>query len=69
MRGAGATRLVMRYAFSSMLFYRIGVLWVLSSFNFISLNGVWIVLSLDLFTQAILFTRLHFKGDWLDAKV
>ena len=69
MRGAGATRLVMRYAFSSMLFYRIGVLWVLSSFNFISLTGVWIVLSLDLFTQAILFTRLHFKGDWLDAKV
>jgi putative MATE family efflux protein len=69
MRGAGATRLVMRYAFSSMLFYRIGVLWVLSSYHFISLTGVWIVLSLDLFTQAILFTRLHFKGDWLDAKV
>lgn len=69
MRGAGATRLVMRYAFSSMLFYRILVLWVLSHFNLISLTGVWIVLSLDLFTQAILFSRLHFKGHWLDAKV
>jgi putative MATE family efflux protein len=69
MRGAGATRLVMRYAFSSMLFFRIGVLWVLSSFELISLTGVWIVLGLDLVTQSILFTRLHFKGHWLDAKV
>ncbi len=69
MRNAGATRLVMRYAFSSMLFYRIGVLWLLSSFEIISLTGVWIVLGLDLVTQSILFTRLHFKGHWLDAKV
>jgi putative MATE family efflux protein len=69
MRGAGATRLVMRWAFTSMLFYRIVVLWVLSSFNLISLTGVWIVLSLDLFTQAIVFSRLHFKGQWLDTKV
>ena len=69
MRGAGATRLVMRWAFTSMLFFRIGVLWVLSSMDLISLTGVWIVLSLDLFTQAIVFTRLHFKGRWLDAKV
>ncbi len=69
MRGAGATRMVMRWAFSSMLFYRIGVLWVLSSMELITLTGVWIVLSLDLFTQAIVFTRLHFKGRWLDAKV
>jgi Na+-driven multidrug efflux pump len=59
----------MRYAFSSMLFYRIGVLWILSHFDLISLTGVWIVLSMDLFTQAILFSRLHFKGDWLNAKV
>ena len=69
MRGAGATRLVMRWAFSSMLFYRIGVLWVLSSLEWVSLTGVWIVLGCDLVTQAIVFTRLHFKGQWLDAKV
>lgn len=69
MRGAGATRLVMRWAFSSMLFYRIGVLWVLSSLDWISLTGVWIVLGVDLLTQAIVFSRLHFKGRWLDAKV
>ena len=69
MRGAGATKLVMRWAFSSMLFYRIGVLWVLSQLNWISLTGVWIVLGLDLVTQAIVFSRLHFQGKWLDAKV
>ncbi len=69
MRGAGATRLVMRWAFSSMLFYRIGVLWLLSELGWATLTGVWIVLGFDLFTQAIVFTRLHFKGRWLDAKV
>lgn len=69
MRGAGATRLVMRWAFSSMIFFRIGVLWVLSHFGWISLTGVWIVLGLDLVTQAVVFTRLHFKGRWLEAKV
>jgi len=69
MRGAGATRLVMRWAFSSMLFYRIGVLWLLSELGWATLTGVWIVLGFDLFTQAIVFTRLHFKGRWLNANV
>jgi Na+-driven multidrug efflux pump len=35
----------------------------------ISLTGVWVVLSVDLFTQALIFSWLHFKGRWLDAKV
>lgn len=69
MRGAGATKLVMRWAFSSMLFYRIGVLWLLARLDMVSLTGVWIVLGLDLVTQAFVFTRLHFQGKWLDAKV
>lgn len=69
MRGAGATKLVMRWAFSSMLFYRVGVLWVLSEMGWVTLTGVWIVLGLDLLTQAIVFVRLHFKGRWLDASV
>jgi len=69
MRGAGAPRLVMCWAFSSMLFYRIGVLSLLAHYDLITVTGVWIVFSLDLFTQAILFTRLHFKGKWLDATV
>lgn len=69
MRGAGATKMVMSWAFGSMLFYRIGVLWVLSHYGWVSLTGVWMVLGLDLVTQAAVFTRLHFKGRWLDSEV
>jgi putative MATE family efflux protein len=69
MRGAGATKLVMRWAFGSMIFYRIVVLWLLSHFGWATLTNVWIVLGLDLVTQAVVFTRLHFKGKWLEAKV
>jgi putative MATE family efflux protein len=69
MRGAGATRMVMTRAFGSMLFFRVGVLWLLARLDMVSLTGVWIVLSLDLVTQAFVFTRLHFRGKWLEAKV
>jgi putative MATE family efflux protein len=69
MRGAGATHTVMLWAFGSMVFYRVGVLWVLSTFTALTLTGVWIVLSFDLLTQAIAFSRLHFRGKWLDARV
>jgi len=69
MRGAGATGTVMRWSFASMLFYRVGVLWALSQVGSITLTGVWIVLSVDLFTQALVFTWLHYRGDWLNARV
>ena len=69
MRGAGATGIVMRAAFSSMIFYRIGVLWTLAKFGPINLTLVWIVLAVDLTTQAMIFARLHFKGRWLEARV
>lgn len=69
MRGAGATRMVMTWAFGSMLFYRIGVLWLLAHTSWISLTIVWIVLAFDLLTQSVVFTFLHFRGRWLDAKV
>ena len=69
MRGAGATSMVIRYSFFSMIFFRIGVLALLSHLGRIDLVTVWIVLSLDLFTQAWIFARLHFRGKWLDARV
>lgn len=69
MRGAGATPIVMRWSFSSMLFYRVFVLWMLPHFMPVTLTTVWIVFGLDLLTQAAVFTRLHFKGKWLDAHV
>ena len=69
MRGAGATPIVMRWSFTSMLFYRVFVLWMLPHFMQVTLTTVWIVFGMDLLTQAAVFTRLHFKGKWLDAHV
>ena len=69
MRGAGATHIVMRWSFGSMIFYRVIVLWVMSQLGVASLTWVWIVLSCDLLTQALIFARLHFRGKWLDARV
>jgi putative MATE family efflux protein len=69
MRGAGATHIVMRWSFGSMFFYRVFVLWIMPRFMVVSLTAVWIVLSLDLMTQALIFSRLHFRGRWLDARV
>lgn len=69
MRGAGATRLVMRYSFSSMFFYRVIVVPIAVSFFGMGLTGIWVVMFIDVGTQAFFFARLHFKGDWLRAKV
>jgi len=69
MRGAGATTIVMRWSFASLLFYRVAALSLLSKFHLASLTLVWIVLGLDLLTQAIVFTKLHFHGKWLGYKV
>ena len=69
MRGAGATPIVMRWSFGSMLFYRVLVLSLLPRFLPLSLTSVWIVFGFDLLTQALIFSRLHFHGKWLDARV
>ena len=69
MRGAGATHLVMRWSFASMIFYRILVLHTLAHMGWISLTGVWIVMAVDLVTQAAIFIWLHLRGDWLRARV
>jgi len=69
MRGAGATNIVMRWSFGSMIFYRIFVLWWLKEMPWFDLRVVWVVFSLDLFTQALVFAWVHFRGKWLDARV
>lgn len=69
MRGAGATAMVIRYSFGSMIFFRIVVLAVADHLGLASLLAVWIILSLDLVCQAAIFTRQHFRGKWLDARV
>jgi putative MATE family efflux protein len=69
MRGAGATGIVLRWSFGSMIFYRVLVLMMMPHFMEPTLTAVWIVLGLDLLTQAVIFSRLHFRGKWLDARV
>jgi len=69
MRGAGATHLVMRWSFASMLFYRILVLHLLAAQGWLNLTGVWIVMTVDIVTQAGVFIWLHLRGDWLRARV
>jgi len=69
MRGAGATSLVMKYSFSTMIFYRVIVVWIAVKFFEVNLVGIWMILFADIVTQAILFSWLHFRGDWLKAKV
>lgn len=69
MRGAGATGIVMRWAFTSMIFFRVIVLWSLAKFWTPTLTHVWMVLATDLTVQAGIFTWLHFRGKWLNAKV
>ena len=69
LRGAGATKVVMRYAFVSMIFFRGIVVPVAVTFFDVGLRGVWIIMFMDVWLQAILFARIHFKGDWVHTKV
>lgn len=69
MRGAGATPLVMKWAFSIMAFFRIGVLFYFKSTGHLTLVGVWTIFAVDLTVQALVFSWLHFRGKWLDARV
>jgi putative MATE family efflux protein len=69
MRGAGATPMVMKWAFSIMAFFRIGVLFYFKSTGQLTLIGVWTIFAVDLTVQALVFSWLHFRGKWLDARV
>ncbi len=69
MRGAGASRLVMQTSYLSMVFYRLLGLYMVVHVFHGTLLHVWMVIALDLVTQAILFSRLHFSGKWMQAKV
>lgn len=69
MRGAGATPLVMKWAFSIMAFFRIGVLFYFKSTGHLTLVGVWTIFAVDLTVQALVFSWLHFRGKWLNARV
>ena len=69
MRGAGATTTVMRWSFGSMIFYRIGLMWLLHDQPWFDLRAVWGIFSLDLVTLALVFARVHYRVKCLDARV
>ena len=69
MRGAGDTRTVMIYSFTSMGLIRVGALWLAMHYTAIDLLGVWQVILCDVFIQGLIFSWLHFKGGWLQKKL
>lgn len=69
MRGAGATKTVMKVSYSSMIFVRLILLGIYVQREDATIQGAWLLMQLDMVIQAILCTYLHFKGKWLDAKV
>lgn len=69
MRGAGATSTVMITAFSVMVIVRVGFLGWYTTLPSASVQGVWWIMTLDLFVQAVVFTILHFRGGWTRARV
>ena len=58
----------MRWSFTSMLVFRIGVLWWAVERWGAGLTGVWIVFACDMLVQAVMFSWLHFRGGWLKAR-
>ncbi|MDE0826018.1 MAG: MATE family efflux transporter [Akkermansiaceae bacterium] len=69
LRGAGATRLVMLYSFSSMILFR-GIIVPIGVTQFgLELRGIWVIMFIDVVVQAALFARVHFQGKWVGVKV
>ncbi|MES2440480.1 MAG: MATE family efflux transporter [Verrucomicrobiota bacterium] len=69
MRTAGATMLVMRCSFGSMIFYRVIVMLLIQSQPWFGLHWVWLIVGADLATQSLILSWAHFRGKWLDARV
>ena len=69
LRGAGATRLVMTWSYSSLLIIRVIALTIFHHFFGLTLTQIWIFMSIDLFVQATIFTIIANRGKWLTAKV
>ena len=69
LRGAGATRLVMTYSFTTMIIFR-GVLVPVAVTSFGGgLYGIWVIMFVDVAVQALLFSIVHFRGKWVETKV
>lgn len=69
LRGAGATKLVMIWSFTSLILIRVIGLTLYDHFATLSLTAIWTFMTIDLFVQAAIFITIAFKGKWLNAKV
>ena len=69
LRGAGATRLVMIYGFSTMILFRGIMVPVGVTYFGVGLFGVWVIMFIDVWAQAGIFSWVHFRGRWVEAKV
>ena len=69
LRGAGATRVVMVYSFASMLLFRGILVPIAVTFFDAGLRGIWLIMFADVAVQAAIFSRLHFRGDWVKTEV
>ena len=61
--------MVMMWSFSSMIFFRGIMVPVAVTFFGAGLYGIWIIMFADVVLQALIFARLHFKGDWVKTEV
>ena len=69
LRGAGATRVVMVYSFASMLLFRAILVPIAVTFFDAGLRGIWLIMFADVAVQAAIFSRIHFKGEWVKTEV
>lgn len=69
LRGAGATRTVMTWSFTCLIFFRIIGITLYDTFFDLTLNTIWVFMSVDLFVQAIVFATIAWRGKWTEAKV
>lgn len=69
LRGAGATRLVMLYSFSTMTFFRGIMVPVAVKFFGVGIFGIWVIMFVDVWVQALVFSWVHFRGKWVRTEV
>jgi len=69
LRGAGATKAVMAHSFISMIFFRGIMIPVAVTYWGAGLRAIWLIMFADVLVQALMFMRLHFKGDWVKTNV
>ena len=68
-RGTGDAKAVMRYSYGSMILFRLFGAWAAGTCLAGGLFWIWVCMAADVATQAVVFSRRFFKGEWLKVKV